>query len=194
MPRIRMFRRRRGLPVGSGVVAARDIEKGAIVHSWAGARLLPHPTYQSVQVGPNRHVYDPACLNLLNHSCDPNLRVDVERRAVTALRDVARDELLTIFYPATEWEMARPFRCRCGAKRGLRVVRGARGLEDAAFAGRPMSRHIRALRRAALRNGSGGSAEKSRRAAPKGRTRSGSGLRRRRAGRTRGAARRARRR
>ena len=164
MPRIRLFRRRRGLSVGSGLVAARDIEKGAVVHSWAGARILPRPTYQSVQVGVRRHAYDPACMNLLNHSCAPNLRIDVERKTVRALRDIERGELLTIFYPATEWEMARPFRCRCGAKRGLRIVRGARNLPKSAFAGRPMSRHIRALRRTERRRKEPRSAEPARRA------------------------------
>ena len=141
------FRRKRNLSLGAGLVARTWIRKGTVVHSWAGCRILPRPTYQSVQIGLKAHAHDPACLNLLNHSCEPNLRVDIARRTVVAMRDIETGELLTIFYPATEWDMARPFRCHCGSRRCIGWVRGARRLPPARLQGHPLSRHIRVLLR-----------------------------------------------
>lgn len=142
-----LFRKARHLSVGAGLVATAPIPKGTAIRSWRGCRVLPRPTYQSVQIGVRSHVHDPVCLNLLNHSCDPNLAIDVRRRTVKAMRAIDPGELLTIFYPATEWDMARPFRCRCGAPRGLRWVRGARHMPGFALRGRPLSRHIKSLLR-----------------------------------------------
>jgi len=142
-----LFSRNREFPLGVGLVARACIPKGTVIRAWATCRILPQPTYQSVQVGVRSHVHDPVCLNLLNHACEPNLRIDVPRRRVVVLRDLQPGELLTIFYPATEWDMARPFRCRCGARRCLGWVRGARHLPARRLAGRPLSRHIRALLR-----------------------------------------------
>jgi hypothetical protein len=130
------------------VVSARPIPKGTAIHSWKGAPVVARPTYQSVQIGRYRHVHDPACLNLLNHSCDPNVRLDIPRRAAIARRAIAAGELLTFFYPSTEWEMARPFRCRCGAPSCIHRVRGAKHLSRSTLRGRGLSRHIRDLLRA----------------------------------------------
>ena len=147
LPRGRPFRIQRHLPIGAGLVARVAIPKGARIHSWAGCRILPRPSYQSVQIGARAHAHDPAFLNLLNHSCEPNLRIDIAPRTVSALRDIRPGELLTIFYPATEWDMARPFRCRCSSRRCLRWVRGARYLSGRRLAGRTLSRHVRRLLR-----------------------------------------------
>lgn len=147
LARGRPFRIQRHLPIGAGLVARVEIPKGARIHSWAGCRILPRPSYQSVQIGARAHAHDPAVLNLLNHSCEPNLRIDIAPRTVRALRDIRPGELLTIFYPATEWDMARPFRCRCSSRRCLRWVRGARYLSGRRLVGRTLSRHVRRLLR-----------------------------------------------
>jgi SET domain-containing protein len=148
----RPFRVVSGLGFGRGIVATRAIPPGAPIASWAGARIRRSPTYQSVQVGERRHADDPACLNLLNHSCAPNVRIHVGRRAVVALRRIAPGELLTFFYPSTEWRMARPFRCRCGAPGGLVFVSGARDVPMAVLRRFPASAHILRLKRAQARS------------------------------------------
>lgn len=33
-----------------------------------------------------------------------------------ALRDIKEGDVLEFFYPSTEWDMAQPFECSCGAK------------------------------------------------------------------------------
>ena len=134
--------------VGKGLVAARPIARGETVASWAGARIRRRPTWQSVQISERRHADDPRSLNLLNHACDPNVFIDIPRRRVVALRRIRAGEVLAFFYPSTEWAMARPFRCRCGARHGLAVVQGARDLPPADLRRAPVSAHIRRLKRA----------------------------------------------
>jgi len=148
------FRVVSGLAFGRGIVATRVIPRGGVIASWAGARLRRSPTYQSVQIGERRHADDPGCLNLLNHSCAPNVRIHVGRRAVVALRRIEPGELLTFFYPSTEWKMARPFRCRCGAPGGLDFVRGARDVPLPVLRRFPTSAHILRLKRAQVRQAS----------------------------------------
>jgi len=137
-----------GLQFGKGIVATRTIPKGAVIASFRGARTRAVPTYQSVQIGPQTHVDDPACLNLLNHSCAPNVRIHVGRRAVIARRRIRKGELLSFFYPSTEWRMARPFPCHCGAPGGLTEVRGARDLPLKVLRRFPLSAHIRRMKEA----------------------------------------------
>jgi SET domain-containing protein len=139
-------------------VASRVIPRGAVIASWAGARLRRSPTYQSVQIGERAHADDPDCLNLLNHSCAPNVRIHVGRRAVVALRRIAPGELLTFFYPSTEWKMARPFRCHCGAPGGLEFVKGARDVSLQVLRCFPTSAHILRLKRAQSRRTARGAA------------------------------------
>ena len=140
------FRIASGLPFGKGLVATRDIRKGEVVATFDPKRARRTPTWQSVQIGPNRHVDDPACMNLLNHSCAPTVRIHVGRRAVIANRRIRKGEALSFFYPSTEWRMARPFPCHCGAPGGLAEVRGARDLPFGVLRRFPLSAHIRRMK------------------------------------------------
>jgi hypothetical protein len=132
-------------------VATRPIALGEAVASWAGARLLRRPTWQSVQVSERRHAEDPRSLNLLNHACAPNVSIDIPRRRVIALRRIRPGEVLAFFYPSTEWSMARPFPCHCGSKRCLHEVRGARDLPLATLRRAPLSAHVRRLKRSQVK-------------------------------------------
>jgi hypothetical protein len=137
-----------GRAFGKALVATRPIARGETIASWADARLRRRATWQSVQVSERRHAEDPRSLNLLNHACEPNVFVNIPRQSVVALRRIARGEVLAFFYPSTEWSMARPFPCRCGSKRCLREVRGARDLTAAELRRAPQSAHIRKMKRA----------------------------------------------
>jgi hypothetical protein len=140
------FRVLSGPSFGKGLVATRDIPKGTVIARFDTARAKRVPTYQSVQIGPHAHVDDPACLNLLNHSCAPTVRIHVGRKAVVANRRIRKGEMLSFFYPSTEWRMARPFPCHCGAPGGLAEVRGARDLPLRVLRRFPLSAHIRRMK------------------------------------------------
>jgi hypothetical protein len=87
------------------------------------------PTRHSIQVSDSDHMLvDPVELQYINHSCDPNVAFDVERREVRALRPIQPGDEFFYFYPSTEWDMAEPFICNCGTARCLKLIRGAQHL------------------------------------------------------------------
>ena len=68
----------------------------------------------------HQHINLNSDLLYANHSCTPSLVFDTGRMEarVVADRPLRVGDELTFFYPSTEWEMDRPFRCRCGAGEG----------------------------------------------------------------------------
>ncbi len=98
------------------------------------------PTKYSVQVGPGLHLDQRGARDAtdrvrrfywryMNHACEPTTRI--LDREVIALRDIAPLEGVTFDYNTTEWDMAEPFRCLCGAPSCVGTVRGARHLTPA---------------------------------------------------------------
>lgn len=113
----------------------------------AGTRILrlegdlhPEPSRYSVQVDPHQHLEPPRDLGLeavldhyrwrcLNHSCRPN--AFIRGRDLVALRRIPAFHEITFDYDATEYDMAEPFPCRCGAPRCRGLIRGYRHLDAA---------------------------------------------------------------
>jgi hypothetical protein len=61
----------------------------------------------------------------MNHSCGPTAIVDVTNMEVRAIQPIPKGSDITFFYPSTEWDMAQPFDCHCGAKQCLGTIQGA---------------------------------------------------------------------
>jgi uncharacterized membrane protein len=138
----------------AGVYARRPFESGQVVLSLEG-RVLSRPTRHTIQLGPNAHLESsaepPAAWVYLNHSCDANAVVDVSSSVVIARRPIALGEELRIDYHATEWELAEPFVCGCGAPDCVGLVRGAKHASPLRQQGlvSTASPHIRSLLSAA---------------------------------------------
>ena len=130
---------------GARLVAECAFAAGEVIGRFDNHWVTHKPTYLSIQVGPDRHIENLGQFSYLNHSCAPTVVVDTERMEVRAARDIAPGDELSFFYPATEWEMARPFDCLCGAPDCLRKIAGARDLPPEALDRYEISRHIRAL-------------------------------------------------
>ena len=105
------------------VIAAVPIRPGELVFQIEGVQV-PVASRFSVQVDDQWHVdlskdatekdiilYHP--WRFMNHSCDPSVRVI--GREVRALRAILPGDEITFDYDTTEFEMAEPFDCRCGA-------------------------------------------------------------------------------
>jgi hypothetical protein len=88
-------------------------------------------SYATLQVSRARHVQLNSTLLYCNHSCAPSLEFDTGAMAVRVARDrdLAVGDPLTFWYPSTEWEMAQPFACTCGAEGCKRWISGARDME-----------------------------------------------------------------
>ncbi|MEY4581759.1 MAG: hypothetical protein RL701_6462 [Pseudomonadota bacterium] len=112
--------------VGLGVFAKRAFDAHEVFCQMQFGPTRSEPWRHSIQIAFDLHAEPlPEYLRYLNHSCDPNLFVDVHAERVVTLRPIALGEELTFFYPSTEWHMQDPFPCSCGASDCLQEIRGA---------------------------------------------------------------------
>ncbi|KAL2759579.1 hypothetical protein ACRALDRAFT_2023751 [Sodiomyces alcalophilus JCM 7366] len=81
--------------------------------SFPPCTFVKQPTYATVQCGRDKHFDLNSDLLYINHSCDPSL----------------------FFYPSTEWSMAQPFDCFCGASSCRGTISGARDMTRAQLQG-----------------------------------------------------------
>jgi hypothetical protein len=88
--------------------------------------------YSTVQVSETTHIELNSELLYCNHSCHPSLIFDMSKFEVRVHegRDLKKGDMLTFFYPSTEWDMAQPFECQCSAKECLGTIRGAGDIEE----------------------------------------------------------------
>lgn len=112
---------------GKRLTTTIPIQRDTAFHQIRQYRPATERTYTSVQIDINQDIEE-FYLAHLNHSCDPNVIVDTTKLELRAIRDIARGEDLTFFYPSTEWHMAEPFRCLCGSTRCIGQVSGAKHL------------------------------------------------------------------
>lgn len=83
----------------------------------------------TLQLGHGRHqAHTGEIDDFINHGCDPNLALDFDRLELFTLRAIGAGEELRFSYLTTEWDMAEPFTCDCGAPSCLGVIRGFRHL------------------------------------------------------------------
>jgi hypothetical protein len=100
---------------GVGVFVTRDIKKGDIVFKLLG-NIVNKPTRTSVQIGRDKHVEN-SLAGHVNHSCQPNVRVNRRSRAFVSLRDIKQGEEMTFNYNDNEDVLAEPFTCACCGRR-----------------------------------------------------------------------------
>lgn len=113
---------------GRAVVCTQAVSEGEAVFDLTG-RIVSAPAMHTLQIAEGVHLEpDAASWAMINHSCLPNCVIDIERRRVVACRAIAPDEELTFNYLTTEWHMASPFACSCGAAHCPGMIRGFRFL------------------------------------------------------------------
>ena len=111
----------------AGLFASRSLASGEVVLPIEG-RSVAGPSRYSIQLGTAMHMA-PSSEGAspwmwLNHGCAPNVAVDTGRRLLVARRKIAPGEELRFDYHTTEWAMAEPFPCGCGAPGCIGMVQG----------------------------------------------------------------------
>ncbi|GAP90085.1 putative galactose-proton symport [Rosellinia necatrix] len=98
-----------------------DLPAGAVFARITGVTVSRSASWSSVQAGRSLHIELNSDLVFTNHSCAPTLEWDMERMEVRVHRnrDLKKGDILSFFYPSTEWEMSQPFDCWCGAGKGI---------------------------------------------------------------------------
>ncbi len=135
------------------MLALEAVEDGATILALDGVSSTTATRY-TIQIGAGEHLGIPAGTSFeqiiarypwqfLNHACRPNTLV--RGRELIAIGPIAPFDELSFDYETTEWQMAEPFQCRCGACE-RRPVRGFRFLERAERLRRlpTLARHLRA--------------------------------------------------
>jgi hypothetical protein len=124
---------------GACVIATAPIMPGEVLFELTGT-LESRPARHTLQVGRDVHLASSEALwRFLNHACAPNTRLELGVGEgligrVLARTPIAQGQELTLNYVTTEWDMATPFRCACGAPSCLGWVSGAKHLGDAQLA------------------------------------------------------------
>lgn len=114
--------------------------------SFPPCTLADEPTYATVQIGRDRHLNLNSDLLYINHSCDPSLIFDTASLSIlVGPRGIRAGDELTFFYPSTEWHMAQPFSCLCGAASCRGTISGASGMRSKDLEGLWLNTHIRAM-------------------------------------------------
>lgn len=119
------------------LVSTASIAAGATIFRLIGERT-GRASRHSVQVDWDEHIETPCAhsngeaLHLylwrfLNHSCDPSAMICGTE--VVARRSIEPLEEITFDYDTTEYDMAEPFDCRCGAQCCRGRIRGFRHLD-----------------------------------------------------------------
>jgi len=126
------------------LVARQDFKRGEVVYQIPAEKISDKPNRFTVQMDRNLHT-EVGKLSALNHSCDPNVILDMDKMLVVACRDIKAGDELSFFYPSTEWEMAAPFICLCGSPSCIHVVAGARFLPLSTLENHYLNRHIREM-------------------------------------------------
>ncbi|KAK2737629.1 hypothetical protein FQN55_000985 [Onygenales sp. PD_40] len=141
-------------------VAAKDTPANTLLAKNTSTTLATAKDYSTVQISRSEHIRLNSDLLYCNHSCDPNVRFVTSTLAspeaglekpvsgaieVWSTRDIPAGEELRFFYPSTEWEMAQPFQCSCGAEKCLGVVDGAKKVDTEVLRRYWLSAHIESL-------------------------------------------------
>lgn len=100
--------------IASAVEARREFMRISRMCRVSG-QLLPYRCRQTRQLHTGIHIYDPRFFGLLEHSCDPNVFLDMSELWLWALKDIHSGERLTMDYATTEDKLLRQFACGCGS-------------------------------------------------------------------------------
>lgn len=118
---------------GKTLFAAQDIKKDEIIADWTGGRVyqatkateLPNePPYfvqnHAIQFAEDKYIDYDGIGRYFAHSCDPNCGFQGKFKVV-AMRDINKDEELTLDYAMSEdsdWRLE----CRCGSKKCRKII------------------------------------------------------------------------
>ncbi|KAG6597741.1 Zinc-binding region-containing protein [Phytophthora cinnamomi] len=114
-------------------VAGQNFKKDDVIGSAPG-NLYSKPTRFTVQITPEKHMDFTGGLEFVNHSCNPNTRIDMAENeakvSFVAIKPISKGEHLTFDYSTSEWDMDEKFDCRCGAPNCRGHIGGAKYLND----------------------------------------------------------------
>lgn len=117
---------------GFGVFTRRAFKRGELVAVMNG-EIVPDIRQHTLQIAPDRHLYDVYFAGYFLHSCSPNIFLDMENLTVTAVQDIPANSYLYMDYAQTEDVLYRQFPCSCGSIHCRGWIVGRKELPAQAF-------------------------------------------------------------
>lgn len=99
---------------GKGVICYRAFKRGEVIAHMTG-EVINEIRQHTLQISPDKHLYDPFFSGYFLHSCAPNISLDMNNLTVTALQDIPANSYLYMDYAETEDYLFKQFPCSCGA-------------------------------------------------------------------------------
>jgi SET domain-containing protein len=101
---------------GEGIFSKEFIPKGASFYLVPLTEISHEPVIKSARINQDTWISDKEVLDFVNHSCDPNSKLDVssDQPSLVALRDIHLNEEITCDYDLTERE-GKKVTCTCGS-------------------------------------------------------------------------------
>ncbi len=114
---------------GESVVCVQDIQPQERLIRLSGP-AVDRPNKHTIQRAEDEHLTPQgAAWAMINHACAPNCTIDYATWELIAHRSIRVGEEITFNYLSTEWELATPFSCTCGAAQCAGEIRGFRHLD-----------------------------------------------------------------
>ena len=115
---------------GRALLANRNIAEGKTILKIKGfMNSSKDSSYESVQIDENKFIDSENYYvdDFVNHSCNPNTRLDLTNRSYIALRNIKKGEEITRNYLTTEYDLVEEgcdFECKCGSNNCLHHIKG----------------------------------------------------------------------
>lgn len=114
-----------------GVFTRRPAAPGEAVLSLEGATLQDAPGLHTWFAGAGGHRSPSDDIDdFIAHSCEPSCRLDTTSWSIRSLYQLGVGDEITVDYNSTEWKLAEPFVCSCGAEACVGHVSGLQALPD----------------------------------------------------------------
>jgi len=87
-------------------------------------------SHEAVQIGDNKFIdttYKHVPEDFIDHSCNPNAKIDFKTMNFVAIRDIKKGEEIIYNYLTTEYDLVKwklDFKCKCGSKNCFKYIRG----------------------------------------------------------------------
>lgn len=127
--------------LGKGIFAKADIEKDKIIFIVKGTIEKGDYNSEFYTEGPNwlalaknkwLSPFDDNPWRYINHSCNPNAGLK-GKVTVVAMKNISKDEQITIDYSITEDDPYWKMRCNCGQKNCRKIIRSVKFLSPSLF-------------------------------------------------------------
>ncbi len=123
---------------GKGLVSTKIIKKNSIVLQFdEGVTIRPNSKASKTAIQIDEDSFldsNPKQIrDFLNHSCDPTVRIDFNKMACIAIKNIYKKDEITFHYSTTEYDLKikkEDFRCFCGTKNCIGQVKGFKYLSQ----------------------------------------------------------------